>query len=50
MMTTEQGKPARATVAQRWLARGAVIAAGASALDWKRPRRMALTGPGTGRG
>jgi diacylglycerol kinase family enzyme len=32
MVTTEQETPGRATVAQRWLARGAIIAAGASAL------------------
>jgi diacylglycerol kinase family enzyme len=32
MVTTEQETPGRATVAQRWLARGAFIAAGASVL------------------
>ena len=32
MVTTEREAPGRATVAQRWLARGAIIAAGASVL------------------
>ena len=32
MVTTEREAPGRATVAQRWLARGAIVAAGASVL------------------
>ena len=32
MVTTEQETPGRATVAQRWLARGAIVAAAAAVL------------------
>jgi hypothetical protein len=64
MVTMEQQAPGRATAAQRWRARGAIIAAGASALvpllaiGFKSSLAvavtgvvgLALTGPGSGRG
>ena len=51
MMTTEQQVPGKATAAQRCLARGAIIAAGASALVplLDTPVRCTVR-PGTGRG